>query len=84
MRINVKLMCWMREYLSPGITHFDEQGFELVEGMTLGALSDQFGFRAATPFMAMRNGDHVKDVALDETVLQDGDEVVFVPPLKGG
>jgi len=74
----------MREYLGPGIAHFDEQGFELVEGMTLGELSDQFGFRVATPFMAMRNGSHVKDTALDSTVLEDGDEVLFVPPLKGG
>ncbi len=84
MRINVKLMGWMREYLGPGIEHFDEQGFELVEGMTLGALSDKFGFRVATPFMTMCNGDHVQDTALDSTVLKDGDEVLFVPPLKGG
>lgn len=84
MRINVKLMGWMREYLSPGIEHFDEQDFELVEGMTVGALSDKFGFRIATPFMAMRNGDHVQNTVLDSTVLNDGDEVVFVPPLKGG
>lgn len=84
MRVHVKLMGWMRQYLSPGIEHFDEQGFELVEGMTLGELSDKFGFRAATQFMAMRNGEHVKDTVLDSTVLNDGDEVLFVPPLKGG
>jgi molybdopterin converting factor small subunit len=32
----------------------------------------------------MRNGEHVKDTVLDSTVLNDGDEVLFVPPLKGG
>ena len=84
MRINVKLMGWMREYLGAGIEHFHEQQFELVEGMSLGELSDRFGFRAATPFMAMQNGDHVQNDALDSTVLNDGDEVMFVPPLKGG
>lgn len=84
MRINVKLMGWMRQYLAAGIEHFNEQHFDLTEDMTLGELSDKFGFRAATTFVAMRNGDHVQDGALDATVLHDGDEVVFVPPLKGG
>lgn len=84
MRIQVKLMGWMRQYLTAGIEHFHEQHFELAEGMTLGELSDKFGFRNATVFVAMRNGDHVKDEALDGAVLHDGDEVVFVPPLKGG
>jgi len=84
MRIHVKLVGWMRQYLTAGIEHFHEQHFELAEGMTLGELSDKFGFRDATVFVAMRNGDHVKDEALDGAVLHDGDEVVFVPPLKGG
>jgi len=57
MRIHVKLVGWMRQYLTAGIEHFHEQHFD---------------------------GDHVKDEALDGAVLHDGDEVVFVPPLKGG
>ena len=84
MRIHVKLVGWMRQYLGPGIEHFYEQHFDLAEGMTLGELSDKFGFRAETVFVAMRNGDHVRDEALDSAVLHEGDEVVFVPPLKGG
>lgn len=83
-RINVKLMGWMRQYLAAGVEHFHEQHFDLTEGMTLGELSDKFGFRTATAFVAMRNGDHVADDALDTTVMEDGDEVMFVPPLKGG
>ena len=84
MRINVKLMGWMREFLGDGIEHFDDQGFDLAEGMTLGQLSDRFGFRTETQFMAMQNGDRVLDDALDKTVLHEGDQVMFVPPLKGG
>lgn len=84
MRIHVKLMGWMRQYLAAGIEHFSAQHFDVAEGMTLGGLSDKFGFRSATVFVAMRNGLHVQDEALDSAVLHDGDEVVFVPPLKGG
>ena len=84
MRINVKLMGWMREFLGDGIAHFTEQDFDLAEGMTLGQLCDKFGFRQTTQFMLMRNGDRVIDDALDSTPINDGDQVMFVPPLKGG
>ena len=84
MRINVKLMGWMRQFLGDGIAHFTEQDFDLAEDMTLGQLCDKFGFRGGTAFMAMQNGDRVVDDALDTTVLHEGDQVMFVPPLKGG
>ena len=84
MHINVKLMGWMREFLGDGIPHFTEQDFDLAEAMTLGQLCDKFGFRGEVQFMAMQNGDRVAENELDATVLHEGDNVVFVPPLKGG
>jgi molybdopterin converting factor small subunit len=85
MRINVKLMGWMREYLDPGIERFDDRDFDLDDGTTLGALCDRFGFRSGeTDFMAMLNGERIVDDALDVTRLTPDDKVVFVPPIKGG
>ncbi|MBI2799357.1 MAG: MoaD/ThiS family protein [Gammaproteobacteria bacterium] len=84
MRVNVKLLGWMREFLGDGIAHFDEQDFDLADDQTLGQLVNKLGFRTETQFMAMHNGDRVLDSVLDTTPLHDGDQVVFVPPLKGG
>ena len=84
MRVNVKLLGWMREFLGDGIAHFDDQDFELSEGQTLAQLIDKLGFATETAFMAMQNGERVVESALDSTSLHEGDEVVFVPPLKGG
>jgi sulfur carrier protein ThiS len=74
----------MREFLGDGIAHFDDKDFEVVDGQTLGELINTLGFRTETPFMTMRNGERVLDAALDATVLEEGDRIVFVPPLKGG
>ncbi len=84
MHVNVKLVGWMREFLGDGIAHFDDREFELNEGETLGSIINQLGFGTETQFMTMRNGDRVRDAELDATVLNDGDKIIFVPPLKGG
>ncbi len=84
MKINVRLMGWLREYLRSDIETFDDKDLELEDGITVGKLAEDLGFRAETEFMAMRNGQHVKPEVLDTTVLVDGDAVIYVPPLKGG
>ncbi|MGD9600601.1 MAG: MoaD/ThiS family protein [Gammaproteobacteria bacterium] len=84
MRVNVKLVGWMREYLADDIEKFDDRDFDLPDGQNLLELIDRFGFRQETPFMVMRNGDRVLESALAATALADGDRLVFIPPLKGG
>ena len=84
MRVNVRLLGWMREYLADGIPHFDDEDFDLAAGTSLQALVDRFGFQAETPFMVMRNGDRVLEEDYPGTLLADGDKLVFLPPLKGG
>ncbi len=84
MKVNVRLMGWLREFLRSDIEKFDDKDLELADGLTVGGLADELGFRAETEFMAMRNGTHVKPEVLDTTVLADGDVVIYVPPLKGG
>jgi len=84
MRVNVKLIGWMREYLADGLEKFDDQEFDLPAGQTLLDLIDRFGFRRETPFMVMRNGERVLESDYATTPIADGDKLVFVPPLKGG
>ena len=84
MNVNVRLMGWLREYLRPDIEQFDDKDFDLSDGITVGRLAEDLGFRAETDFMAMRNGQHVKPEVLDSTLLVEGDVVIYVPPLKGG
>jgi len=84
MRIDVRLLGWLREYLREDLERFEEKTLDLPDGMTVGGLADLLGFRAETDFMAMRNGHHVLPEALDAATLAEGDTVIFVPPLKGG
>ena len=84
MRVNVRLLGWMREFLADGIAHFDDQDFDLAAGTTLQDLVDRFGFQAETAFMVMRNGDRVLEDDYPTTPLADADKLVFLPPLKGG
>ena len=83
MQVNVKLLGWMRQFLAEHIAHFDEQDFDFPEGTTAAGVVTRLGF-ADTSFMLMRNGEKVPDASFADTPLQDGDSLVFVPPLKGG
>jgi len=84
MKVNVRLLGWLREFLREDIEQFEERELEVADDATVGGLADHLGFRTETDFMVMHNGHHVPNEALDSTPIADGDTVVFVPPLKGG
>ena len=84
MKINVRLMGWLREYLRSDIDPFDDRDLDVAPGTTVGSLAAELGFRHELDFLAMCNGERVLPEALDTTPLADGDAVVYVPPLKGG
>lgn len=77
-------MGWMREFLGEGVEAFDDRRFELPPGTCLSALVETLGFDTDTQYMVMCNGQRILPDLLAVTALQDGDEVLFVPPLKGG
>ncbi|MBM4228222.1 MAG: MoaD/ThiS family protein [Gammaproteobacteria bacterium] len=83
MRVKVKLLGWMRQFLADHIEHFDERDFDLPEDATAADLVAALGF-GDTSFMLMRNGDKLPDELFATTTLHAGDSLVFVPPLKGG
>ena len=66
MKVDVRLLGWLREYLREDLERFEEKTLELADATTVGGLADQLGFRAETDFMAMRNGHHVLPEALEE------------------
>lgn len=77
-------MGWMREFLGEGVEAFDDRAFELPAGACVSALVDALGFEPDTQFMVMCNGQRILPDLLGVTELKEGDEVLFVPPLKGG
>jgi sulfur carrier protein ThiS len=83
-RIEVRLLGWLREYLRADLERFDEKTLELAEGTSVGALADALGFRGETDFLAMLNGERVPPELLDDTTLAEQDTVIFLPPIKGG
>lgn len=84
MQINVKLMGWLRHYLRDDLEHFDDKDLDVTDGQTVGGLAEWLGFRHDLEFLVLRNGERVASEALDTTVLVAGDELVYIPPLKGG
>ena len=84
MRVNVKLMGWLRHYLREGIEEFDDRDLELAAGETVGGLATALGFRGELDFLAMLNGERVPAERFDQTPLTDGDVLLYIPPLKGG
>lgn len=84
MQVNVKLMGWLRHYLRDGIEEFDDRDLEVADDQTVGGLAAWLGFRHELDFLALVNGERVPPDRFDDTRLGAGDEVVYIPPLKGG
>lgn len=84
MKIDVRLLGWLREYLREELGRFDEATLDLADGTSVGTLASHLGFRGETDFLAMRNGVRVAPEEMDDTLLADRDTVVFLPPIKGG
>ncbi len=58
---------------------------ELTEGSTLGALIEEVRGRAGAALLPRQLVVAVnREYARAETVLRDGDEVAFIPPVAGG
>ena len=88
MRISVKLVGPLVDRLPAGGPLSDNprgvNALIVVDDATMRTLLEQLGLAPELEYFAMINDEHVPSDTLAERALAEGDNVVLVPPLKGG
>lgn len=74
MTVTVKLFATLRT------NRFSEKQFELEEAITVEELIKKIGLPSEQVSIIFVNGRHAKQ----DTVLKNGDEIAFFPPIGGG
>lgn len=74
MTVNVKLFATLR------VNRFSEKRFDLTQGKTVGELIKELELPQEQISIIFVNGRHAKF----DTILNEGDEVSFFPPIGGG
>ena len=83
MDISVTLFGGLRHFLPAG-SSFNKCKIELDAGSTLAALLQKIPVPSDKPYMVILNDEKVASDKFDEITLRDQDEVVLLPPIKGG
>lgn len=73
----------LRHYLPAG-TQFNRCELELADGATADSVLANISLPDEKTFLLMVNGDMVQQGDYANAQLQDGDEIVLFPPIKGG
>ena len=83
MEIPVKLFGALRHYLPAG-SGFNSCTISLDEGAKLDNLLDKVPVPRDKPYMVMLNDTKISEDQYENTVIRDGDDLVLLPPIKGG
>ena len=83
MEIPVKLFGALRHYLPAG-SGFNSCTISLNEGASLENLLDKVPVPRDKPYMVMLNDTKISEDQYENTVIRDGDDLVLLPPIKGG
>ncbi len=83
MDIPVKLFGGLRHFLPAG-SGFNSCTISLDEGANLNALLDKVPVPRDQAYMVLLNDTKISEEQYDSTGIQDGDDVVLLPPIKGG
>lgn len=83
MDISVKLFGGLRHYLPVG-SSFNACTINLDQGANLVNLLDKVPVPGDKPYLVMLNDIKISQEQYAQTVIQDGDDVVLLPPIKGG
>lgn len=83
MDISVTLFGGLRHYLPAG-SSFNKCKIEVDEGSSLAALLQKIPVPPDKPYMVILNDEKVASDQFDEINIQANDEVVLLPPIKGG
>ncbi|MDH3630780.1 MAG: MoaD/ThiS family protein [Gammaproteobacteria bacterium] len=83
MDISVTLFGGLRHYLPAG-SSFNKCKIDVDEGCSLAALLQKIPVPPDKPYMVILNDEKVASDQFDEINIQADDEVVLLPPIKGG
>jgi len=83
MDISVTLFGGLRHFLPAG-SAFNKCKIDLDEGSSLAALLQKIPVPSDKPYMVILNDAKVASDKFDQITLQGDDQVVLLPPIKGG
>lgn len=83
MDIQITLFGGLRHFLPPG-SSFNKCKLSIEEGTNLTSLLSQLPIPADKPFLVMFNDLKLDSEQYDDTVVTADDDIVLLPPIKGG
>ena len=83
MKISLKLLGNLRQYL-PVAGQFNRCELNVPAHTSVHTVIAQIPLPTDQPFMLMHQGDLVKKEDYEHVTLEQGDELVLLPPIKGG
>jgi sulfur carrier protein ThiS len=83
MDISVTLFGGLRHYLPAG-SSFNKCKIDVDDGSSLAALLQKIPIPADKPYMVILNDEKIAGDNFGEITIQGSDQVVLLPPIKGG
>ncbi len=83
MDIQVTLFGGLRHFLPPG-SSFNKCTLSVADGANLEALLEQLPIPADKPFLVMFNDEKLNPDQYQSTLVSTADNIVLLPPIKGG
>jgi sulfur carrier protein ThiS len=83
MEISVTLFGGLRHFLPAG-SSFNKCKIAVDEGASLKSLLQRIPIPADKPYLVIVNDEKVSREAYAETIIQTDDDIVLLPPIKGG
>jgi sulfur carrier protein ThiS len=81
--VPVKLFGGLRHYLPAG-SGFNSCVIQVEDGTTLDGLLDKVPVPRDKPYMVMLNDTKISEEQFGDTLINEGDDLVLLPPIKGG
>ena len=83
MRIKVKLFGALRQYLPAG-SSFNSCELTLAADSSLAQVLAKLPVPASKPYLVIVNDEKLQADQFESSIVQEDDEIVLLPPIKGG
>ncbi len=83
MQVTVKLFGALREFLPPG-SGFNRCQMGITSGQLLGDLLGQLPIPERKPYLVIVNDEKINSQDYASMKIHENDEIVLLPPIKGG